>query len=65
MLEKRIIGAMHGLKNGTKTPQDVALWLNKLKKVNVFLYEDYFNKYKDLVVKTNQASNVSERIFRY
>jgi hypothetical protein len=53
MLEKRIIGAMHGLKNGTKTPQDVALWLNKLKKVNVFLYEDYFNKYKDLVVKTN------------
>lgn len=64
-LIKKITGGLFGMKMGTKEPKEVAVLLNKLKPINPYMYEEMFNKYKDLVVKTNQASNVSERIFRY
>ena len=63
-LIKKITGGLFGMKMGTKEPKEVAVLLNKLKPINPYMYEEMFNKYKDLVVKTNQASNVSERIFR-
>ena len=62
-LIKKITGGLFGMKMGTKEPKEVAVLLNKLKPINPYMYEEMFNKYKDLVVKTNQASNVSERIF--
>ena len=53
VLERKLIGSLHGLKHGTKTPQDVITLLNKFRKVNPYLYEDYYNKYKNLVIETN------------
>jgi len=46
---KKVIGGLMGLKNKTKEPKEVAMWLNKLKVINPGMYEDYFNKYKTLV----------------
>ena len=62
-LIKKITGGLFGMKIGTKEPREVAVLLNKLKPINPMMYEDLFNKYKDLVIKINQAYNVSERIF--
>lgn len=53
MLHMKTLKALEGLKNGTETPQNVMVWLNRLKPVNPFLYEDYFEWYKQLVPKTN------------
>jgi len=47
VIVKKIIGGILGIKTGTKEPKDVAFWLNKLKAVNPYLFEDYFTKYKD------------------
>ena len=62
-LIKKITGGLFGMKMGTKEPREVAVLLNKLKPLNPMMHEELFDKYKNLVVKTNQASNVSERIF--
>ena len=62
-LIKKITGGLFGIKMGTKEPKEVAVLLNKLKPINPMMYEDLFNKYKDLVVKTSQASTTPERIF--
>jgi hypothetical protein len=52
-LIKKITGGLFGMKMGTKEPKEVAVLLNKLKPINPYMYEEMFNKYKDLVVKTN------------
>jgi hypothetical protein len=52
-LIKRITGGLFGMKMGTKEPKEVAVLLNKLKPINPMMYEELFNKYKDLVVKIN------------
>jgi hypothetical protein len=52
-LIKKITGGLFGMKMGTKEPREVAVLLNKLKPINPYMYEEMFNKYKDLVVKTN------------
>jgi hypothetical protein len=52
-LIKKITGGLFGIKMGTKEPKEVAVLLNKLKPINPMMYEDLFNKYKDLVVKTS------------
>ena len=62
-LIKKITGGLFGMKIGTKGPKEVAVLLNKLKPINPMMYEDLFNKYKDLVIKTNQASTTPKRIF--
>lgn len=46
MLIKKIKGGLLGMKTGTKTPTDVAPWLNKLKTINPGMYEELFNDYK-------------------
>jgi hypothetical protein len=52
-LIKKITGGLFGMKMGTKEPKEVAVLLNKLKPINPYMYEEMFNKYKDLVIKTN------------
>jgi hypothetical protein len=34
---KKIKGGIFGIKQGTKQPKDVAMWLNKLKAINKIL----------------------------
>ena len=48
-LERKIKGGLLGLKNGTKTPQEVAPWLNRLKEINPLLFQDYINDYKAII----------------
>ncbi len=45
-LIKKITGGILGIKNGTKTPQEVGKFLNLLKGINQPMYEDLFNDYK-------------------
>jgi hypothetical protein len=49
-LIKKITSGLFGIKIGTKSPQDVAKLLNKLKPINLGMYEDLLDKYKKLVV---------------
>jgi hypothetical protein len=50
-LIKKITGGLMGMKNGTKEPKDIAVLLNKLKPINPGMYDDFFEKYKNIVVK--------------
>jgi hypothetical protein len=50
-LIKKITGGLFGIKIGTKEPKDVAALLNKLKSINPGMYEEFFEKYKQLMVK--------------
>ena len=52
-LIKKITGGLFGMKMGTKEPKEVAVLLNKLKPINPYMHEELFDKYKNLVVKTN------------
>jgi hypothetical protein len=52
-LIKKITGGLFGMKIGTKEPKEVAVLLNKLKPLNPMMYEDLFDKYKNLVIKMN------------
>lgn len=45
-LIKLIKGGIFGMKNGSKTPQDVTPHLNRLKAINLPMYEELFNNYK-------------------
>ena len=51
VIERKIVGGLFGLKNGTKQPSDVAPWLNKLKLLNLPLYEQFFDQYKEILTK--------------
>ena len=64
LIIKKIIGGLMGMKNKTKEPKEVAMWLNKLKPINPGMYEDYFNKYK-LLVRKDQAYTINNSIFKY
>ena len=46
LILKKIKGGLLGMRNGTKEPKEVAVWLNKLKTLNPHMYSDYFNDYK-------------------
>jgi len=48
---KKIRGGLFGMRNGTKEPQEVAVWLNKLKDINPHMYSDFFNDYKATLEK--------------
>jgi hypothetical protein len=50
-LIKKITGGLMGIRLGTKEPKDVATLLNKLKPINPGMYEEFFEKYKNLVIK--------------
>ena len=45
LITKKLTGAIFGLKNGSKTTSDVQGLLDKLKKINSALAEDYEKKY--------------------
>ena len=44
IIEKKLSGAIFGLKQNTKSTSDVQYWLEKLKKLNPLLAEDYDKK---------------------
>lgn len=48
---KKIEGGIRAVTNGTKTPKDseCAVYLNKLKPMNLGMYEDLLEKYKTAV----------------
>jgi hypothetical protein len=50
-LIKKITGGLMGIKLCTKEPKEVSVLLNKLKPINLMMYEEFFEKYKNLVVK--------------
>ena len=62
-LIKKITGGLMGIKLGTKEPKEVAVLLNKLKPINLMMYEEFFEKYKNLVVK-DQDYKVLHCIFK-
>lgn len=45
-LIKKIKGGMFGIKNGTKEPKEIAPLLNKLKTLNLPMYEELLKEYK-------------------
>lgn len=48
-LIRKIKGGIMGIKNGTKQPNEVGPLLNKLKPMNIGMYEELFNDYKAIV----------------
>jgi len=46
---KKIKGGIFGIKQGTKQPKDVVMWLNKLKAINEMMYEEYLQQYKAVI----------------
>lgn len=45
LLEKKFTSAIFGMKQGTKTATDALGFLNRMKKINPLLAEDYEKKY--------------------
>ena len=45
----RIKGGIMGIKNNTKTPEEVGPLLNRLKEINKPMYEELFNNYKQVI----------------
>lgn len=44
-LEKKVIGALLGFRNGTKTPREVLDAIENFKKINPHLADDYYKKF--------------------
>ena len=59
---KKIKGGIFGIKQGTKQPKDVAMWLNKLKPINPMMYEECLQQFK---AATYQAYKVRGHIFKH
>lgn len=53
LLIKKIEAGIRSIKHGTATPADakVGVFLNKLKPINLAMYEDLLNNYKAVVQK--------------
>ncbi len=49
LLVKKIRGGILGIKNGTKEPKEIAPFLNTLRPINPFLYEDLLRDYSSAV----------------
>lgn len=56
---KKIRGGILGMKMKTKTPADVAVWLNKLKVVNQPMYDELFNNYKAAKLEYDASASKS------
>ena len=48
---RKIKGGIMGIKNGTKQPKEVIVWLNKLKPLNKPMYNELINNYIAVVKK--------------
>lgn len=46
ILIKKIKGGIFGIKTGSKTPEQIAILLSKLKEINPGMYEELFLDYK-------------------
>jgi len=44
-LIKKIKGIMLGIKTGTKTPNEIGVWLNKLHDINEPMYQELLGEY--------------------
>ena len=55
ILEKKIIGKMSAIKNGTITPKDsnIAILFNNLKGQDEALYIKLISRYKDIIQEIN------------
>jgi hypothetical protein len=53
ILIKKIKGGMTAIKTGQKTPKEASLGLafNKLKEINLPMYEDLLEQYKEILKK--------------
>jgi hypothetical protein len=49
ILIRKIKGGIFGIKTGTKTPEQIASLLNKLKQINPGMYEELFLDYKKII----------------
>lgn len=45
LIVKKLTGAIFGFKNGSKSATEVQGWLDRLKKVNALLAEDFDKKF--------------------
>ena len=48
---RKVKGGIMGIKNGTKQPKEVIVWLNKLKPINKSMYDELINDYIAVVKK--------------
>lgn len=55
LIEKKLTGAIFGIKQGTKTATDAEAWLEKLRKINPLLCEDYDKKLADALAARKTA----------
>jgi hypothetical protein len=56
----KVEAGIRGIRLGSKTPNEaqVGLWLNKLKTVNDGLYDDLFQKYKNVLKDYEKRKNI-------
>lgn len=50
LIEKKLTGVILGIKNKTKTFTDAQVWMERLKKVNPLIAEDYDKKLQAALV---------------
>jgi hypothetical protein len=50
MLEKKLTGAIHGIKTGSKTRTDAEVFLKQMEKINSGLAEDFKKKIDEAVI---------------
>ncbi len=53
---RKIKGGIMGIKNGTKQPKEVIIWLNKLKPINKPMYDELLNNYISVVKRQVDVS---------
>ncbi len=54
--ERKLTGAISGIRKGTKTAQDGLALLNRMKEVNPALAEDFEKKYNAALQERKQAA---------
>lgn len=56
VIERRIRGKMMCIKNGTLTPEksNIAVLFNKLRNLDMALYENLIEEYKEVIYKFNK-----------
>lgn len=60
LLEKQVIGVLMGFKTGTKTAKEVSEKLERLKKSNPFLAEDYNKKFVALAREKSDVKDINK-----
>lgn len=58
-LIKKIKGGIMGIKIGTKNPDEVIGWMNRLKIINKPFWEELMNDYKIAVTSRTQSHQIN------